>query len=57
MMLLSTNVVMPIISDFLLFLCFQNLEKQIKAAGLEIVTVLLSEIFPDKLQLFEDVDA
>ncbi|KAK3737465.1 hypothetical protein QZH41_008349, partial [Actinostola sp. cb2023] len=35
----------------------ENLEKQIKAAGLEVVTVLLSEIFPDKLKLFEDVDA
>ncbi|XP_031561896.1 2-(3-amino-3-carboxypropyl)histidine synthase subunit 1-like [Actinia tenebrosa] len=35
----------------------QNLENKIKAAGLEVITVLLSEIFPDKLQLFEDVDA
>ena len=26
-------------------------------AGLEYVVVLMSEIFPDKLRLFEDVDA
>lgn len=36
---------------------FQNLQNQIKAAGLEVITLLLSEVFPDKLKLFEDVDA
>ena len=28
-----------------------------KKAGLEYVVVLMSKIFPDKLRLFEDVDA
>ncbi|CAH3109112.1 unnamed protein product [Porites lobata] len=35
----------------------ENLEQMFKKAGLEYVVVLMSEIFPDKLRLFEDVDA
>jgi len=33
------------------------LEQRFIKAGLEYVIVLMSEIFPDKLRLFEDVDA
>ena len=39
------------------YLNLQNLEQMLKKAGLEYVVVLMSEIFPDKLRLFEDVDA
>lgn len=35
----------------------QNVEEKFMKAGLEYVIVLMSEIFPDKLRLFEDVDA
>ncbi|CAL1543214.1 unnamed protein product [Lymnaea stagnalis] len=35
----------------------ENLQGQVKAAGREYVTVLLSEIFPDKLKIMSDVDA
>ncbi len=35
----------------------QNLEEKLREAGKEFITVLLSEIFPDKLKLFQDVDA
>lgn len=35
----------------------QNLEQRLIKAGLDYVIVLMSEIFPDKLRLFEDVDA
>ncbi|XP_033123551.1 2-(3-amino-3-carboxypropyl)histidine synthase subunit 1-like [Anneissia japonica] len=35
----------------------QHLEERIKSCGLEHILVLLSEIFPDKLKLFKDVDA
>ena len=42
-------------------ICFlfsrQNLEERLKNSGREYVIVLLSEVFPDKLRLFEDVDA
>lgn len=33
------------------------LEKRIKAKGFDATTILLSEIFPQKLALFEDIDA
>jgi len=36
---------------------FQNLEGRFNKVGLEYVIVLMSEVFPDKLGLFEDVDA
>lgn len=36
---------------------FQNLEQRFSKAGLDYVVVLMSEVFPDKLRLFEDVDA
>lgn len=36
---------------------FQNLEQRLSKAGLDYVVVLMSEVFPDKLRLFEDVDA
>ncbi|RUS80880.1 hypothetical protein EGW08_011351 [Elysia chlorotica] len=35
----------------------ENLRAQIAASGREHVTILLSEIFPDKLKLMQDVDA
>lgn len=35
----------------------KNLENRIDALGLQSVVVLLSEIFPEKIKLFEDVDA
>ena len=35
----------------------QSLEKRLTEAGLEYIQVLLSEIFPEKLKLFQDVDA
>lgn len=35
----------------------QQLTTKFKAAGIDTVTVLLSELFPDKIKLFEDVDA
>ncbi|GLV44811.1 Diphthamide biosynthesis 1 [Carabus blaptoides fortunei] len=35
----------------------EHLEKRLKECGKSVVTVLLSEIFPDKLKLFEDIDA
>lgn len=35
----------------------QHLKERLKNAGKEYIIVLLSEIFPDKLRLFEDVDA
>jgi len=35
----------------------QNLNQQLLACGRQVVTVLLSEIFPDKLSLMPDVDA
>lgn len=35
----------------------ENLEQRFIKAGLEYVIVLMSEIFPDKLRLFQDVDA
>ncbi|XP_062516867.1 2-(3-amino-3-carboxypropyl)histidine synthase subunit 1-like [Corticium candelabrum] len=35
----------------------QDLEEKIKLAGLECITVLMSEIFPEKLKLFPDIDA
>ena len=42
----------------LLYDCrFQNLEQRFIKAGIEYVIVLMSEIFPDKLRLFQDVDA
>lgn len=34
-----------------------NLKQKLESCGKAYVTVLLSEIFPDKLKLFEDVDA
>lgn len=36
---------------------FDNLEESLKTAGKSVVRVLLSEIFPQKLALFEEVDA
>lgn len=33
------------------------LEKRLKIKGFETVTILLSEIFPQKLELFDDIDA
>ena len=36
---------------------FQNLKQRFSKAGLDYVVVLMSEVFPDKLRLFEDVDA
>lgn len=36
---------------------FQVLKEKITASGKQCVTVLLSEIFPDKLKLFQDIDA
>ncbi len=38
-------------------LVLQNLEKRLKDAGREFILVLLSELYPDKLNLFQDVDA
>lgn len=35
----------------------QHLESRLRALGRSFVRVLLSEIFPSKLQLFPDVDA
>ncbi|XP_043910306.1 2-(3-amino-3-carboxypropyl)histidine synthase subunit 1-like [Protopterus annectens] len=35
----------------------QHLESKLQALGLKFVKVLLSEIFPDKLKLFQDIDA
>lgn len=35
----------------------QHLEKRLKASGKETSIILLSEIFPSKLELFKDVDA
>ena len=35
----------------------QELEGKIKDAGKDCVTILLSEIFPEKLKLFPDIDA
>jgi len=35
----------------------ENLKAEITASGREHVTILLSEIFPDKLKLMEDIDA
>lgn len=32
------------------------MKEQIIASGKECVTVLLSEVFPDKMKLFQDVD-
>lgn len=40
-----------------LIVWFQNLEERLAKTGLLYVIVLMSEIFPDKLRLFEDVDA
>ncbi|XP_071946590.1 2-(3-amino-3-carboxypropyl)histidine synthase subunit 1-like [Antedon mediterranea] len=35
----------------------QHLEERLKSCGLDYILVLLSEIFPDKLKIFKDVDA
>lgn len=35
----------------------QHLESKLQALGLQFVKVLLSEIFPDKLKLFQNIDA
>lgn len=35
----------------------EHLEEKLRAHKKEVVTILLSEIFPDKLKLFEDIDA
>ncbi|XP_023930112.1 2-(3-amino-3-carboxypropyl)histidine synthase subunit 1 isoform X2 [Lingula anatina] len=36
---------------------FENIQKRIEEVGKEYVLVLLSEVFPDKLRMFSDVDA
>ena len=38
-------------------LCVQVLKEKITACGKRFVTVLLSEVFPDKLKLFQQIDA
>nr|XP_002738492.1 PREDICTED: diphthamide biosynthesis protein 1-like [Saccoglossus kowalevskii] len=35
----------------------EHLQMKLKEAGLEYIVVLLSEIFPEKLKLFQDIDA
>lgn len=41
----------------MLFFSPQHLESRLRALGRPFVRVLLSEIFPSKLQLFDSVDA
>ncbi|XP_065160417.1 2-(3-amino-3-carboxypropyl)histidine synthase subunit 1 [Atheta coriaria] len=35
----------------------EHIEQRLKACGKETVTIMLSEIFPDKLRLFDNIDA
>lgn len=35
----------------------QYLEEKMKSRGLDYICILLSEIFPDKLEQFQDIDA
>ena len=55
----SVQALIGMVSLLALLSCknLQNLEKKFKEAGIETAVVLMSEIFPDKLCLFEDIDA
>ena len=36
---------------------FQHLQDKMKECNINYITVLLSEIYPDKLALFQEIDA